>query len=146
MGGRGVDGGLNGLGGGAQNHARSRRSPPRSQIAKEAKAARVNELQRAGEHAAAKEVKKKDVDTDAYTFMSTNPKVLSSLDYGRGEYFGFHLLNKTAISTRTIDLMRALLDAGAPGPASSLRARTRLRWRGALTLRSIGSQASRPRG
>ena len=72
----------------------------------------MTELTEAGELEAAGKVKKKDVDADAYTFMSTNAKVLSSLDYGRGEYFEFVLYKTSAISTRTIDLMRSLLDAG----------------------------------
>ena len=93
---------------------------PPAQKAKEAKAARAEELERAGEHEAAKSVRKKDVDADQYTFMSTNPKVLASLDYGRGEYFEFDLYKRSAMSKRTIDLMRALLDAGDAPPASAL--------------------------
>ena len=73
---------------------------------------RVLELERAGEHEAAASVRKKDVDVDAYTFMSTNSTVLGSLDYGRGEYFRFLIRGSTAMSTQTIDLMRAMLDAG----------------------------------
>eukprot|EP00966_Prymnesium_polylepis_P235936 5456591-Prymnesium_polylepis.1 len=51
--------------------------------------------------------------------MPTNASVLASLDYGRGEYVQFHLYEKTTVSTRTIDLMRALLDAGARTPFTS---------------------------
>ena len=70
------------------------------------------ELKADGQHEAAQNVKNKDIDAAAYTFMSTNASVLKALDYGRGEYFPFYLYRNTAISTRTIDLTRALFDAG----------------------------------